>query len=184
MTQRQFHLSDNELQTFRQREQQTRDTYELKRLQAVRLYGSGLPLADILKMVLASESRLRQWVQLYRAEGLEGLRSKWQGNNAKKLTDQQRADLKTRLHTATPRQYQLSEQVFWTTNDVQIAIQQWYGVVYQSARSYVSLMHECGFSFQRSQKVYRSRAHDQAIADFEAELEKKSPISAKSTPTA
>jgi transposase len=173
MTQRQFHLSDSDLQAFRTREQQTRDTHELKRLQAVRLYGSGFPMAQILQMVVASESRLRQWVQLYRAGGLTALQSKWQGNNAKKLTDAQRADLRTRLTASTPRSWHLSDRLFWTTSDVQTAIEQWYGVVYASARSYVYLMHECGFSFQRTRKVYRSRAHDQTIADFEAELEKK-----------
>jgi hypothetical protein len=76
-------------------------------------------MSHLLKIVMASESRLRQWVQLYRVEGLRALSSNWQGNNAKKLTDAERTDLKTRLHSATLRQYQLSEPVFWTTNDVQ-----------------------------------------------------------------
>ena len=58
-------------------------------------------------------------------------------------------------------------------SDVAVAVQQWYGVQYHSQRSYVTLMHECGFSYQRAEKVYRSRSHQRDIADFEVELEKK-----------
>jgi hypothetical protein len=39
MAKRQFQLTEQELARIGQAEQQTRDVYELKRLQAVRLYG-------------------------------------------------------------------------------------------------------------------------------------------------
>jgi hypothetical protein len=41
MAKRTFHLNEEEKNAFRQREAASRDTSELKRLQAVRLYGSG-----------------------------------------------------------------------------------------------------------------------------------------------
>ena len=37
----------------------------------------------------------------------------------------------------------------------------------------VNLLAECGFSYQRTEKVYRSQPDAQTVADFEAELEKK-----------
>ena len=48
MAKRQFNLSEDEIRTFRQRERQTRDTNELRRLQAVRLYGTGMAVTTIL----------------------------------------------------------------------------------------------------------------------------------------
>jgi transposase len=67
----------------------------------------------------------------------------------------------------------MSAGQFWTVSDLEVAVQQWYGVSYRSPRSYVTLLHACGFTYQRAEKVYRSRASEHEIADFEAELEKK-----------
>jgi putative transposase len=173
MAKRQFNLSEDEIRTFRQHERQTRDTNELRRLQAVRLYGTGMAVATILTIVDTSESSIRQWAQHFRETGFEALRSKWQGNNAKKLNDNQRANLRERLHQGHPEDWQIGVGQFWTVSDLAVAVQHWYGVTYQSQRSYVSLMHECGFSYQHAEKVYRSRASEREIADFEAELEKK-----------
>jgi hypothetical protein len=39
MAKRQFQLNDKEIEQFRQGERQTRDVHDLKRRQAVRLYG-------------------------------------------------------------------------------------------------------------------------------------------------
>jgi transposase len=174
MAKRHFELSEAEIGQFRQREQQSRDRHEIKRLQAVRLYGSGMAIAAILNSVTGtSESSIRQWAQHYGEEGIAGVRSKWQGNNAKKLSDTQRTDLQERLQQNVPEDWGISTGHFWTVSDVEVAVQQWYGVSYRSPRSYVSLLHECGFSYQRAEKVYRSRASEREIVDFEAELEKK-----------
>lgn len=173
MAKRRFELSEDERRAFWRQEQHTRDVHELKRLQAVRLYGSGMSIADILKIVDTSESSIRQWAQHYRETGFEALRSKWQGNNAKKLSDDQRGDLRERLHQGGPVRWQLSTGQFWTVSDLEVAVEQWYGVRYHSPRSYVTLMHACGFSYQRTEKVYRSRSHERDIAEFEVELEKK-----------
>ena len=83
---------------FRQSEQRTRDVYELKRLQAVRWYGTGAAMTDILHRVACGESSVRQWAQPYRQQALDGLKSPWRGDNALKLSCQQRADLQARLH--------------------------------------------------------------------------------------
>ena len=174
MAKRHFELSEAEIGRFSQREQQSRDRHELKRLQAVRLYGSGMAIATILNIVVGtSESSIRQWAQHYREEGIAGLRSKWQGNNAKKLSDAQRSELRERLQQNAPEQWGISAGHFWTISDLEVAVQQWYGVSYRSPRSHVALLHACGFSYQRTEKVYRSRANEREIADFEAELEKK-----------
>ena len=58
-------------------------------------------------------------------------------------------------------------------SDLQIVVNAWYEVVYRTADSYRTLLHECGLSYQRTEKVYRSRPDAQTVADFEAELEKK-----------
>lgn len=178
MGKRQFQLTDEEIRALEQAERQTRDAYELRRLQAVRLYGSGVSTNEIMRVTNCSDRRIREWAHKYGQQGLEGLRSQWQGENALKLSREQRADLKQRLEQYRPDEViaadvRISQGQFWTVSDVKIVVQAWYDVAYRTVGSYRTLLHECGLSYQRTEKVYRSRPNQQAIADFEAELEKK-----------
>ena len=114
----------------------------------------------------------------YGQQGLEGLKSQWQGENALKLSREQRADLKQRVEQYRPDQVmsadvRISRGQFWTVSDLQIMVKTWYEVEYSSVDSYRTLLHECGLSYQRTEKVYRSQPDAQTVADFEAELEKK-----------
>ncbi|KHE92998.1 MAG: hypothetical protein SCABRO_01246 [Candidatus Scalindua brodae] len=173
MRKRKFELTTPEIRELRTREQQTRDVHELKRLQAVRLYGTGQAVPTIQEIVGVSEASIRQWAQRYCAAGLSALRSKWQGKNAQKLNDEQRTDLRERLNQGGPAYWQIRDAPYWTVAALQVAIQQWYQVTYQSLRSYVRLFHESGLSYQRPEKVYRSRPAERDISEFEATLEKK-----------
>lgn len=178
MGKRQFELSEAEQRAFEQAEWQTRDAYELRRLQAVRLYGRGVATAEIERVLNCSDRRIREWSQKYQAKGLAGLKSGWQGENALKLSRRQRADLKDRLEKYRPEQVigeamRISRGQFWTVSDLQIVIQQWYGVSYRSWDSYRRLLHECRLSYQQTENAYRSRSDDLTVAEFEAELEKK-----------
>jgi transposase len=106
------------------------------------------------------------------------LKTHWQGENALKLSRDQRADLKQRVQNYRPDQViaaemRLSRGEFWTVSDLQIVIKRWYKVEYRSLGSYRHLLHESGLSYQRTEQVYRSRPDASTVADFEAELEKK-----------
>lgn len=178
MATRKFQLTEEETQKIEQAERQTRDAYELRRLQAVRLYGSGIATGEIMRLIQGSERRIREWTQKYGQQGLAGLKSQWQGENALKLSREQRADLKQRVQQYRPDQVmsvevRISRGQFWTVSDLQIMVKVWYEVEYNTADSYRKLLHECGLSYQRTEKVYRSQPDAQTVADFEAELEKK-----------
>ena len=135
MAKRQLQLTEEEIGQFRAAEARTRDVHDLKRLQAIRLSGTGLPLADIQDMTGAGESTIRQWAMAFRAEGLSGLRSKWHGKNANKLTDEQRQQIKQRLQQDRPVDLHLSAGEYWTVSDLRIAVKQWFGVVYRDETS-------------------------------------------------
>jgi transposase len=67
----------------------------------------------------------------------------------------------------------VSQGEFWTVSDVALVVERWYGVKYQCRDSYVRLLHECQFSQQQTERVYRSQPDPPAVAEFEAQLEKK-----------
>jgi len=178
MAKRHFQLNEQAIEQFRQAEQQTRDVHELKRLQAVRLYGTGMTIKQIMDIHNCGASSIREWVQKYQQGGLSVLRSNWSSQNASKLTREQQADLRTRLHAYGPDQLlsaevRVSEGRFWTVSDLMVVVEQWYDVTYQDAGSYRNLFKRCGFSYQRAEQVYKSRPSEAEVAEFEAELEKK-----------
>ncbi len=171
-------LSDDEVGVWQPAEAETRDARELKRLQAVRLYGTGYAAADIQNMVGCSWRALMAWCQAYRGQGVDGVHNHWPRDNALKLSRAQRADLKAKLHTYRPDQViapevRISHGQFWTVSDLKIVVERWYAVTYQGESSYRRLLHQCGLSQQQTERQYRSRADEQTVADFEAMLEKK-----------
>lgn len=178
MAKRKFELNEPEIAAFRQAEQQTRDVRELKRLQAVRLYGTGESVATIQRLTGCGPVSPCQWASEYGRGGLAALRTRWRGGNANKLTAEQRQDLLEKLEQYTPEQVigtdlRIESGIFWTVSDLQIVVERWYGVIYRSETSYRSLLHASGLSYQKVEKVYRSQAGALRLADFEAELEKK-----------
>ncbi len=177
MAKRHFQLTKEELAAFRQAETQTQDARELKRLQGVRLYGMGEPVATIQKLVGCGPASPRQWASAYRQNGLDALHTVWASGNANKLTAAQRQDLREKLAQYRPEQIiapavRIERGAFWTVSDLQIVVERWYGVTYSSETSYRTLLHSCGLSYQKVEKVYRSQPGTAQLADFEAELEK------------
>ena len=135
MAQRQFHLTQDEQQALRLAEEQTRDARELRHFQGVRLYGSGTRLHTILNLLGCGESTLREWIRKYQQSGIEGLHNGWDGKNANKLSEMQRADLRERLHASRPEEVlpaprRIDDGPFWTVNDLRLAVEIWYGVTY------------------------------------------------------
>lgn len=173
MAKREFDLGERAVHDLKRAEQATRNAAELRRLQAVRLYGTGIAIKVIVQVTQASERTVRRWVERYEQEGISGLGERREGGNNRKLTPEQRAELKAKLHHYRPLDLQISQGRYWTVSDLQTAVERWYGVVYKDGDSYQALLHESGFSFQRTAKVYRSQPSAAAVAQFEAELEKK-----------
>jgi transposase len=178
MAKRDFQLTRDQSAELWRAYDQADDVNEQKRWQAVRLYGEGRSVSDIQAITGCSEPSLMRWTRRYRQQGIDGLRSPEYGGNRARLTDEQRAEIKTKVHQATPDQLLAAAErrhriPFWTVEDLVVLVERWYGVRWKSRTSYTTLLHECGLSVQRVNKQYRSRPSASAIADNQAELEKK-----------
>ena len=178
MKHRQFKLSEEAMRVIEERERETREALELRRLQGVRMYGSGLSMSLVEQVTGAARRTVVDWVKAYQKEGLEGLKPGWKGGNHRKLSGEKRFELGQRLQQMTPGQAlsgqtHLQTEAFWTVETVATAIEQWYGVRYRSRESYRLVLINAGFSFQQPEGIYRSRPNEAMIANFEAETEKK-----------
>jgi len=157
------------------------------RYQAVRLYAQGYDTAEVLAITRCSHRSLMNWWRSYRTQGIDGLTDKRNGGNHTLLSAEQRAEVRTLLHAYTPAQLlgpesAVADGQFWSVPDLATVVEQRYHVRYDSLTSYRSLFKECGFSYQRSQKIYRSRSEAQ-VADFEEQLEKNCWTSLRKRPT-
>ena len=177
MAKRQFQLSTQQVKELTRAYQNCRDGPTRTRYQAVRLYGTGYPVEEIMDITGCSRTSLMDWCRIYRQDGLSGLVDKRCGGNRAKLQPAQIEELRTRLHQYTPANLfgtttATADGQFWTVQDLQRAIQQWYGICYQSRSSYLRLFDLCDFSYQRPARTYKSRS-EAKILEFEEQLEKK-----------
>ena len=118
--------------------------YELKRLQAVRLYGKGNRLEHSTEMIGSSERSILGGVSDYQRAGLRGLKPGWDGQNANKLSATQRTEIKRKVGQYRPdpvlaSEVRLSQGEFWTVSDMQVALKRWFGVEYTCEDSYRTL---------------------------------------------
>ncbi len=176
MTRRRQQLSETQLSELKMAEAQSKQADTRVRYQAVRLYGLGYDTDEISEITGCSYSSLLRWWREYRTEGVGALQDERRGGNSARLTAAQWVEVKERLHSYTPAQLfgdeaGSSRGQFWTISDLCHALQKWYGVIYQSPTSYRTVMERCGFSYQRTERIYRSRS-ERAVAEFEAEIEK------------
>jgi transposase len=176
MAKRKFHLSEHEANALKRAYQQTKDGPTRTRYQAVRMYGLGYAVPEIQEITGCSPSSLMEWCRAYRAQGVAALVDKRHGGNRAKLSLAQIEAVRARLHQYAPRDLvgpgaHTPSGQYWTVEDLAQAVQQWYGVRWDSRTSYHALFARCGFTYQRVEKVYKSR-RPAAVDEFEALLEK------------
>lgn len=176
MPERKFKLTEKQVSELWRAYDECSDGGTKTRYQAVRLYGTAYPLQTVIDVTGCSISSLREWVRVYRTAGLDGLADHRCGGNSAKLTPDQRREVELRLRQFTPRQIlgvqaHTSSGQFWTVEDLQVALRRWHGVQYQSRVSYYNLLHTCGLSYQRAEKVFKSQRPTE-IAAFQESVEK------------
>jgi hypothetical protein len=117
------------------------------------------------------------WCRKFRQGGAASLGEHRGGPARAKLKPEQVAEVREKLRQYRP--YDLfgpeahtANGQHWTVEDLARAVQQWYGVSWRTRTSYHQLFEHCGYSFQRTEKVYKSR-REREVLEFEAQVEKK-----------
>jgi transposase len=176
MTHRKFQLTDEAARALLAAYQATDDGAYRTRLQAVRLYGLDYTPAQITDISGCPRSTLLQWCRAYTSGGIAALSDHRAGGNSAKLTREQLTDLSGKLRQYTPRSLFGSQAAStggqaWTMLDLRRAVQEWYGVTYQSVVSYYTLFKRCEYSYHQPTKIYKSR-NEAAVMEFETLIEK------------
>lgn len=176
MAKRKFKLTEVERKELLRVYRVCKDAATRTRYQAVRLYGEGYPEKEIERITGCSRTSLMEWCQAYREDHAQGLVDKRVGGNRAKLSTLQIEELQNTLHQYTPQE-RLGRKAstvagqFWAVEDLVVLVRERYGVEYQSRTSYSSLLRLCDFSYQKTEKIFKSRSQTK-VADFEEQLEK------------
>ncbi len=176
MAKRKFALTETERKELLQAYRVCQDAATRTRYQAVRLYGEGYPEAEIEQITGCSRTSLMEWCRAYREDHSQGLVDKRAGGNRAKLSQLQIEELQQMLHQYTPKE-RLGRKAspaagqYWSVEDLVLVVRERYGIEYQSRTSYSSLLRLCGFSYQKTEKIFKSRSQIK-VADFEEQLEK------------
>ena len=176
MAKRKFTLTKAERKELLQTYRACKDAATRTRYQAVRLYGEGYPVEEIMQITGCSRTSLMEWCRAYREDHSQGLVDKRLGGNHAKLSKLQIEALQQLLHQYTPKERlgpkaSTANGQFWSVEDLALIVQEQHGIEYQSRTSYLNLLHVCGFSYQKTEKVFKSRSETK-VADFEEQLEK------------
>jgi transposase len=176
MAKRKFKLTETERKELLQAYRVCHDAGTRTRYQAVRLYGEGYPEKEIEQITGCSRTSLMEWCRAYREDHSQGLVDQRAGGNSAKLSKCQIEELQQKMHQYTPQELfgtraSTADGQFWTVEDLVRMVREQYGVEYKSRTSYTSLLGLCGFSYQKSEKIFKSRSQTK-VADFEEQLEK------------
>lgn len=177
MAKRRFQLNEQQNKELQKAYTQAKDGSTRTRLQAVRLYGFGYPVSEILEITGSNRTSLMEWCRKFRQSGSASLGEHPGGPVRAKLKPEQVAEVREKLRQYRP--YDLfgpeahtANGQHWTVEDLMQAVQRWYRVCWKSRASYHQLFEQCGYSYQRTEKVYKSR-RERDVLEFEAQVEKK-----------
>ena len=123
MPRRTFKLNEEQTQALRVAYLNCRDGATRTRYQAVRLYGTGYPVTEILGICDCSRRSLLEWCRRYRAEGIAGLVDHRLGGNRARLRPLEIEEVSRLLHAYTPVQLlgvdaSSGDGPYWTVDDV------------------------------------------------------------------
>jgi len=177
MAKRKFKLTEAERKELVKAYQECKNAGTRTRYQAVRLYGEGYAEKEIEQITGCSRTSLMEWCRAYREDQSQGLIDQRAGGNRAKLSKLQIEELQQKLYQYTPKELfgaraSTVDGQFWVVEDLTHVVREQYGVEYKSRTSYTSLLSLCGFSYQKTEKVFKSRS-EAKVADFEEQLEKK-----------
>lgn len=180
MPRKRFEITEQQEHALQRAYRHTKDAATRTRYQAVILYTQGYPVEEICRITGCHRTSLMEWCRKYRQQGEAGLTDHRGGPHRAKLSAAQVDELQRKLGVYTPRdlfgpETHTASGQHWTVEDLAHSTQQWYAVVWASRSSYHRLLARCGFSYQRTEKVYKSR-RQRSVSDFEAQVEKNCSI--------
>jgi transposase len=128
-------------------------------------------ILQISKLLLRNEKTIREWVKSYQKTGISSLFPRYKGDNAGKLSKQQKATLKAVL-AKPPSDYGIPQK-FWDISSLKQYIHAEFGVEYESKESYrlIFVLHNYSFHLPDTFDRHRDDAKvEKRVEEIKAEI--------------
>lgn len=138
-----------------------------ERAQTILSAQKGFSSYQISQVIVRSEKTVREWIRAYQKAGISSLFPKYKGDNAAKLTKEQKLQLKEVL-TKPPSDYGIPQK-FWDISTLKKYVHAEFGVEYESDESYrlIFVLHNYSFhlpnTFDRHRDEKKIEKRMQAI---------------------
>lgn len=149
------HLSSEEIVLLRQHFRKSQKALIRERAQTIVSFHQGFSPYQISQVLLRSEKTVREWIKTYQKTGISSIFPRYNGDNAAKLTRDQKQKLAAIL-SQEPSDYGIPA-VFWDVSSLRSYIKAEFGVEYESRESYrlIFILHR--YSFHVPDAVNRKR---------------------------
>lgn len=144
-----FILNQEQKQELLKVKKQSQSSIIRDRAHAVLLRSQGKKIHEIANILFRSQTFVKESIKSYQQEGIIKLQKHNKGGNSKKLSQEQKDNLKQLLEKE-PLNYGFN-QSFWSIDLLKIFVKKQFGLIYQSNQSYYDLFRYCGFSFKKPQ---------------------------------
>jgi transposase len=126
-----------------------------ERAQTILSAHKGFSSYQISQLIVRSEKTVREWIRAYQKTGISSLFPKYRGDNAAKLTREQKLQLKEVL-TKPPSDYGIPTK-FWDISTLKKYIYAEFGVEYDSDESYrlLFVLHNYSFHLPDTFDIHR-----------------------------
>lgn len=149
-------LSSEEVMVLKQHFRKSQHGLIRERAQAIFSAHQGFSPLQICKILLRSEKTVREWIKGYKTSGIASIFPQYKGDNASKLTREQKQELAVVL-TQKPSVYGIPAS-FWDIATLKTYIKAEFGVEYESAESYrlIFLLHNYSFHLPDTFDIHRN----------------------------
>lgn len=138
-------LTEEEITVLKQHFKKSKKQLIRERVQSVLSFDKGIGIYEISVVLLRSEKTVREWIKAFQRMRIVSLFPRYHGENAAKLTRQQKQELKAVL-SKPPSHYGIPKE-FWDISSLKTYVKAEFGIEYESDESYrlIFLLHNYSF---------------------------------------
>jgi len=152
---------------------QAKTASEIERARALLTLAKGKKRAEVAEIFEVHMDTLDGWQTAFKRGGIAGIRNNPYPGNHRKLTREQKDEIKKTITEKTPQELGLSEKRFWTVRLLKSLIKKEYDVVYDSEATYRKLFYSFGFSCHKPGKHNRNQ-RPKEVERFRVAVKKRS----------
>lgn len=146
---------------------------ERERAKALLALQRGAKRKEVAKILDLNPATISAWKASFIHLGVDGIHLKPYPGNHRKLTKDQKSEIRKLITNQTPMELGYSDKRFWTTKALRTLVKDQFGVLYDSPYTYQRLFASCGFTCHKPGRHNRNQ-NQHLVERFRVGVKKRS----------